>query len=565
MRTFLIVLLSLGLLSVVPLAQQEPALITPTPGQPLRIARAVDGGYANDGSMDPEISADGRYVTFGSCATNLVALSGFPRCLRDEFPNRHPETLVYYYDRATGGLTLDSLSPANQVPDVGAYLYALSHTGRFLVFHTQPALGPTVMGNAIYLRDRDRRTTIVAGRLPDGTRPEATLHAVAISADGRFVSFYAYAPFGTSPSTLLVTADTVAGTSTLDGIRPDGQPAIPNVSTPAPLSADGRFIAFAELGKLYVRDRVDGRTSLAVSSNTNFYELSGSADGRYVSFISGRNVGVYDRVLNRTEVVASARQNLLHQRLSADGRYVSYVADAQGFVVDRLTGARTALGDAYQVSAVAGGAVALTSLRREAGDVRPSHLMDVWLASVQEPPGPSNLSYSLNGAALTLSWSAPASFVPAEYQIHAGTRSGATDIGVVTVPGTQRTFGVIVNVNVPYFISVRARSGGLMGVPSNEIAVLPSGCTALPQPRQLTAATRGSHVDLQWTADPGAGGFQLEVGSRSGASDLLTQRLGAGTTFSADGVPVGSYFVRVRATNACGAGPSSNEVLVQVP
>ena len=38
-----------------------------------RISFASDGTEANDGSFDPSISADGRYIAFVSSASNLVA------------------------------------------------------------------------------------------------------------------------------------------------------------------------------------------------------------------------------------------------------------------------------------------------------------------------------------------------------------------------------------------------------------------------------------------------------------------------------------------------------------
>jgi hypothetical protein len=60
-------------------------------------------------------------------------------------------------------------------------------------------------------------------------------------------------------------------------------------------------------------------------------------------------------------------------------------------------------------------------------------------------------------------------------------------------------------------------------------------------------------------------GYVLEAGSQSGAADLAVMPLGNVLTFSAAGVPQGTYFVRVRAFNVGGQGPPSNETTVVVP
>lgn len=58
----------------------------------------------------------------------------------------------------------------------------------------------------------------------------------------------------------------------------------------------------------------------------------------------------------------------------------------------------------------------------------------------------------------------------------------------------------------------------------------------------------------------------LEVGSAPGRNDVIgALNAGLQTSFSANGVPPGRYYVRVRAGNYNGLGAPSNEVLVQVP
>src|SRR5262245_26215871 len=93
-------------------------------------------------------------------------------------------------------------------------------------------------------------------------------------------------------------------------------------------------------------------------------------------------------------------------------------------------------------------------------------------------------------------------------------------------------------------------------------AVAPGG------PANLTASVNGTTVTLIWqppeSGDP-ATSYVIEAGSVSGQSDLASfDTLTSATSFVASAVPSGRYFVRVRARNAAGLGPASNEVVVMV-
>src|SRR5262249_38051989 len=71
-----------------------------------------------------------------------------------------------------------------------------------------------------------------------------------------------------------------------------------------------------------------------------------------------------------------------------------------------------------------------------------------------------------------------------------------------------------------------------------------------------------------WNAPAGGDpptGYIIEAGSSSGQADLANIATGnTATTLSAPGVPAGTYFVRVRATNASGNSAPSNEVTITV-
>ncbi len=76
---------------------------------------------------------------------------------------------------------------------------------------------------------------------------------------------------------------------------------------------------------------------------------------------------------------------------------------------------------------------------------------------------------------------------------------------------------------------------------------------------------------FSWTPPAGSAAntpttYLLEVGSAPGSTNLGTIDLRSpATTFSASGVGAGTYYVRLRAKNACGTGSVSNEVVLIVP
>jgi uncharacterized repeat protein (TIGR03803 family) len=104
-----------------------------------------------------------------------------------------------------------------------------------------------------------------------------------------------------------------------------------------------------------------------------------------------------------------------------------------------------------------------------------------------------------------------------------------------------------------------------MSSPSNEAVIAVNTCGAAPGPTTgLTFGVFGSTVSLQWVAASGSPtGYFIQAGSSPGASNLGVFGTGGGS-FMAQGVPAGTYYVRVFARNSCGSGPVSNEVVVTV-
>lgn len=100
------------------------------------------------------------------------------------------------------------------------------------------------------------------------------------------------------------------------------------------------------------------------------------------------------------------------------------------------------------------------------------------------------------------------------------------------------------------------------------LKIVPAGASAASPPANLQASVSGSTVVLSWTSpDPGAAvpGYRLVAGSAAGRADLAAFDI-TSTSLTVEGVPPGSYFVRVHALAASGgASAASNEIVVTVP
>jgi hypothetical protein len=183
------------------------------------------------------------------------------------------------------------------------------------------------------------------------------------------------------------------------------------------------------------------------------------------------------------------------------------------------------------------------------------------------PGAPSNLSASVSGNTVVLSWTPPSSGGPlASYVIEAGSAPGLSNLAVSTTTGapTSATFP-----GVPfgtYYVRVRGRNALGNGNPSNEIAV-PVTCPPPAAPTNLTLTQSGTSVTFTWQAPSGGGvtNYLLVVGSAPGASNLLVSDVGPAPVVNASGPP-GRYYVRVLARSVCGtSASSSNEVVVTIP
>lgn len=83
-------------------------------------------------------------------------------------------------------------------------------------------------------------------------------------------------------------------------------------------------------------------------------------------------------------------------------------------------------------------------------------------------------------------------------------------------------------------------------------------------PRDVAATVRGHDVTVGWTNVGAASAFLLDVGLAPGQTTLTVLVSGQSQAAFA-GVPSGTYYVRIRGTNAFGAGRPSVDTVVVVP
>jgi len=183
------------------------------------------------------------------------------------------------------------------------------------------------------------------------------------------------------------------------------------------------------------------------------------------------------------------------------------------------------------------------------------------------PGAPAGLSVSTSGSTVTLAWTAPAgNCAPTGYVIEAGSAPGLANLANFNT-GSAATSFVAGGVGAgTYYVRVRASNQSGASAPSNEatLVVGSTGCSGVPAASSLTGSVSGSTVSLAWSSVPGATSYVLEAGSAPGLSNLLVSDQGGATSLSAV-AGNGTYYVRLRAKNACGTGAPSNEVVLAVP
>ena len=231
-------------------------------GDTTRVSVDSAGNQANERSYVPWISADGRYVTFQSLATNLV--SGDTNGAWD----------LFVHDRQTGQTTRVSVDSAGNEGNGKSTYSTISADGRYVAFASEASnLVPSDTNGYRDLFVRDRQTGQTSRVSLDSAGNQANgdsnfFSPPAISADGRYVAFM-------SEASNLVTGDTngkrdifVHDRETHQTIRVsvDSAENEGNGSSYCPaISADGRCVAFWSYASNLVPGDTNGVEDVFVS------------------------------------------------------------------------------------------------------------------------------------------------------------------------------------------------------------------------------------------------------------------------------------------------------------
>lgn len=320
-------------------------------------------------SVDPALSADGRFLAFTSFATNLVP--GDTNDAED----------VFVRDLQTG--TTERVSVAGngeQGNDVSSGA-SVSRDGRYVAFSSLASNlvpGDTINSPDIFVRDRVAGTTQMVSVDRAGNPANDFTFGASISPDGRYVAFASNASTlvagDTNDRTDVFVRDLLTATTSLVSVTSDEAQAR-GFSTEPSVSAHGRFIAFSSTGRLvpadtgvrsdvYVRDRVAGTTEqVSVTSQEAQPARFSTSDrpaispsGRYVAFDSGGgglvpgdtnhagDIFVRDRVTGTTHRVSlssgerQGKGNSEAPSISANGRYVAFQSSAPNLVAGDTNG-----------------------------------------------------------------------------------------------------------------------------------------------------------------------------------------------------------------------------------
>lgn len=270
-------------------------------GQTTRVSIAAMGGHANSGSGAPSISADGRFVAFGSWASNLV-----PDDTNEFFD-------VFVHDRQTSQQTRVSVTAMGAEGNESSYGPCISADGRFVVFGSLASNlveGDTNDEADVFVHDRQAGQTSRVSVASDGTQGNnfSGFFGVAISADGRFVAFDSYAsnlvPGDSNLSSDIFVHDRETGQTSRVSVASDGTQGIYGGDGGPTISADGRFVAFDssasnlvpgdsnDASDIFVHDRQTRETTLVsisssvIQGNADSVWPSISASGRFLAFVS---------------------------------------------------------------------------------------------------------------------------------------------------------------------------------------------------------------------------------------------------------------------------------------
>jgi hypothetical protein len=330
-------------------------------GNTRRVSIRSNGTQGNGGSQIPDISNSGRYVTFISSASNLVA------------GDTNGTSDIFVHDRKTDKTTrVSTRSNGDQANGVSSYP-RISGDGRFVAFESAASNLVAADNNGltdIFVKDRKSGKTERVSLRSNGTQANSSSTYSGISQNGRYVTF-------TSSATNLVNGDTnLAGDVFLHDRKNDttkrvsvGNAGQGNSSSLLSTVNDKGQVAFASLATNLVGGDTNATYDIFVRSGNNTRRVSLtnagaqangqsptawrpqiSNSGRYVVFESNATNLVANDTNARPDIFVRDRQNDKTRRVSLrfdgsqpndtsfiadisnDGKFVSFASGATNLI-----------------------------------------------------------------------------------------------------------------------------------------------------------------------------------------------------------------------------------------
>jgi dipeptidyl aminopeptidase/acylaminoacyl peptidase len=352
-----------------------------------RVSIASDGSQGNNNSYSPvAISANGRYVTFASRASNLV----------NNITNGQTKD-IFVHDLETGVTSRVSVATDGTESNSESDYPVISNDGRYVAFASEATnlvSGDTNGKQDVFLHDLQTGITSRVSVASDGTESNDRSLWPTMSSDGHTIIF-------SSLATNLVSGDTnnhpdifmhnvPQGTTTRVSVSSSNAQANgSSFANRSDISADGRYIVFTSAAtnlvdnppagalRIFIRDTQLGTTSQVTAAIVGGGSPDGFAssatisdNGRYIAFsststnlVSGdtnewQDVFVHDRETGGTALASQTTSGTVgnaastYPAISANGRFVAYASTA----TDLVDGDSNEISDIflYEVGAIAG-------------------------------------------------------------------------------------------------------------------------------------------------------------------------------------------------------------------
>lgn len=271
----------------------------------ITISKNVNGEDTNNGSYDPIISGNGRFVAFSSWASDLI--EGDSNDAQD----------IFVHDRQTGKTERVSIRSDGSESNRESYVSSISEDGRYVAFASlaDNLVPDDKNGRAdIFVYDRKEKAIERVSVSTTGEEANNDSHIPRINADGRYVAFNSSAtnlvPFGTKGVDDVFVYDRHAkkilrASTSYVGGEANGGSGAPTIS------GDGRFVAFGSWANnlvpgdtnnvydIFLRDMVE-ETIKRISIPFAGGEADGNSSYPHINF-DGKFVAFHSKASNLVE------------------------------------------------------------------------------------------------------------------------------------------------------------------------------------------------------------------------------------------------------------------------